>query len=188
MTGCHAAFVLCGLTWSNQCCFKKSLFISLLSIFPFAAWTRALEKQVTLGTALEFLTPRSPTDLLPTPSSTSWARGCRGTDSRGTPRGRGTSKARGPRGRKHPYPSLQNAASSSLARKLYGGIASKTPNCIQQSTEIPASCFSFHSVVLLRDLHGAKEALCSWVSLRQIWLMKTGPIAKTFFPQFRQKS
>lgn len=40
-------------------------------------------------------------------------------------------------------------------------------------------------MVLLRDLHGAKETLCSWVSLRQIWLMKTGPIAKSFFPQFR---
>lgn len=168
MTGCRAAFVLCGLTWSNQCCFKKSRFISLLSIFPSAAWRRALEKQVTLGTALEFLKPKSPTELLPTPSSTSWARGCRGTDSRSTPRGRGTSKARGPGGRKHPYPSLQNTASSSLARILYDGIASKTPNRAQQSTEIPAGCFSVHSMVLLRDLYGAKETLCSWVSLRQI--------------------
>lgn len=162
MPGCRAAFVLCGLTWSNQCCFKKSWFISLLSIFPSAAWRRALEKQVTLGTALAFLTPRSPTDLLPTLSSTWWARGCRGTDSRSTPRG--------PRERKQPYPSLHNAASSSPARKLCDGIASKTLNWAQKPTEIPASCFSFHSVVLLRDLHGAKETLCSWVSLKQIWL------------------
>lgn len=142
---------------------------------------------MTLGTALALLKPRSPTDPLPTPSSTSWARGCRGTDSRSTPRGRSMSKARGPRGRKQPCPSLQNVAPSSLARRLYDGIASKTPNWAQQSNEIPASCSSFHSMVLLRDLHGAKEALCSWVSLRQIWLMKTGPTAKSFFPQFRQE-
>lgn len=111
--------VLCRLTWSNQCCFKKSWFISLLSIFPSAAWRRALEKQVTLGAALAFLNPKIPTDPLPTPSSTSWARGCRGTDSTSTPRGTGTSKARGPRGIKQPYQSLQNTASSSPARKLW---------------------------------------------------------------------
>lgn len=92
---------------------------------------------MTPGTTSAVLKSESPTDLLLTLTCSSWARGCRGTDSRSTCEGRDMSKARAPTGRKQPYPSLQNVAFF-LTRKQYNGIGAKNPNWPKKSNGIPA--------------------------------------------------